>query len=182
MLEPIAEADIFAIVALMNRAYRAPASVSSWTSEVGYIAGDRTNDVLVRETLTATPAGSLLKWTDGESDTPIGCVWLEPCDQATWYLGSLAVDPDHQQRGCGKSLLAAAEQWVRMRGGMHIRMTVINIRAALVEWYVRRGYHLTGETEAFPYGDDRFGTPMRDDLAFVVLVKDLEGAGVAGAG
>ncbi len=25
----------------------------------------------------------------------------------------------------------------------------------------------------FPYGDDRFGAPLRDDLCFVVLEKDL---------
>jgi hypothetical protein len=36
-----------------------------------------------------------------------------------------------------------------------------------------RGYHKTGETEPFPYGDDRFGAPLRDDLSFLVLEKDL---------
>jgi hypothetical protein len=43
----------------------------------------------------------------------------------------------------------------------------------LIAWYVRRGYRLTGETEPFPYGDNRFGTPLRDDLSFVVLQRDL---------
>ena len=60
-------------------------------------------------------------------------------------------------------------------------MRVVNLREPLIAWYVRRGYHPTGETEPFPYGDDRFGTPLRGDLAFVVLEKRLGTAAVAGA-
>ena len=52
-------------------------------------------------------------------------------------------------------------------------MTVMNIRATLIAWYERRGYTLTGETKPFPYDDQRFGRPLRDDLHFVVLQKDL---------
>ncbi len=36
-----------------------------------------------------------------------------------------------------------------------------------------RGYLPTGETRPFPYGDERFGIPRRDDLVFVVLEKRL---------
>ena len=73
----------------------------------------------------------------------------------------------------GKILLSAAEQWVRDRGGKRIRMHVVNVRDALIAWYLRRGYRKTGESEPFPYGDDRFGAPLRDDLRFLVLEKDL---------
>lgn len=52
-------------------------------------------------------------------------------------------------------------------------MTVINVRSILIAWYERRGYTRTGEIQPFPHGDDRFGTPLRDDLVFVVLAKDL---------
>jgi hypothetical protein len=54
-----------------------------------------------------------------------------------------------------------------------MRMRVINVRDTLIAWYERRGYALTGETEPFPYGDDRFGRPLRDDLCFVVLERGL---------
>lgn len=54
-------------------------------------------------------------------------------------------------------------------------MTTVNLRAALIDWYKRRGYALTGETRPFPYGDSRFGRPKRDDLYFVVLRKQLAG-------
>ena len=33
--------------------------------------------------------------------------------------------------------------------------------------------YLTVETRPFPYGDERIGKPLRDDLFFVVLQKDL---------
>ncbi len=52
-------------------------------------------------------------------------------------------------------------------------MTVVHVRETLILWYQRRGYTLTGETKPFPYGDNRFGTPLRDDLHFVVLEKVL---------
>jgi hypothetical protein len=47
------------------------------------------------------------------------------------------------------------------------------LRDALIAWYLRRGAHKTRETEPFPYGDDRFGAPLRDDLSFLVLEKKL---------
>jgi hypothetical protein len=46
-----------------------------------------------------------------------------------------------------------------------------NVRDALIGWYLRRGHRKTGETEPFPYGDDRFGAPLRDDLSFLLLEK-----------
>ena len=52
-------------------------------------------------------------------------------------------------------------------------MTVIDIRDTLLAWYERRGYRRTGETRPFPYGDERFGQPLRDDLCFLALEKDL---------
>ena len=54
-----------------------------------------------------------------------------------------------------------------------MRMTVIDIRDSLIAFYQRRGYVRTGIHKAFPYGDERFGIPLRDDLRFEVLEKDL---------
>jgi hypothetical protein len=52
-------------------------------------------------------------------------------------------------------------------------MSVIDTRHELLAWYERRGYRRTGERRPFPYGDDRFGRPRRDDLRFEVLDKEL---------
>ena len=92
---------------------------------------------------------------------------------STWYIGSLATEPDQQNTGIGKTLLSAAEEWVRRRGGSRVQLTVVNIKQTLIAWYIRCGYQLTGGVQSFPYDDNRFGTPLRDDLEFVVLEKSL---------
>lgn len=173
MFESITDADVPSVVSLMNRAYRGSGSSAGWNSESAYISGARTTETLLRADLRAKPGASFLKWVLPSSGQLSGCVWLEPMENGTWYLGSLATDPDQQNTGLGKTLLSAAEQWVRERGGSRVRMTVVNVRDTLIAWYLRRGYHRTGETEPFPYGDDRFGIPLRDDLTFVVLEKAL---------
>lgn len=103
----------------------------------------------------------------------LGSVWLQAREDGVWYLGLLTIRPDLQKRQLGRELLAAAEDYAKARGGHHMRMTVVNLRDTLIAWYVRRGYVLTGETQPFPYGDDRFGKPLRDDLYFVVLEKKI---------
>lgn len=79
-------------------------------------------------------------------------------------------------------MLAAAEEWLVDHGGRRIRMTVIDRREPLIAWYERRGYRRTGETEPFPYHEQRLGTPRYDDLAFVVLEKQLGGSAGPRAG
>ncbi len=172
MFQPATDADLPALAALINRAYRG-AREAAWSNETAYLSGDRTSEALLREELAGSPSASLLKWTEGDDPAPRGCVWLEPLGDATWYLGSLCVDPDRQNGGQGRTLLAAAEAWARGRGAARVRMSVVNVRGSLVAWYERRGYAPTGQTRPFPYGDERFGTPLRDDLAFVVLEKAL---------
>jgi ribosomal protein S18 acetylase RimI-like enzyme len=173
MYVPASDADVPQIVRLMNRAYRGSEAGSGWTTESAYIAGDRVTDHLLRADLQAQPAATLLKWVDAPGEPPKGCVWLEPLGDDTWYLGSLSIDPSLQNGGLGRVMLSAAEDWVRVRGARIVRMTVVNVRDTLIAWYKRRGYAETGETEPFPYEDNRFGTPLRDDLCFVVLAKRL---------
>jgi ribosomal protein S18 acetylase RimI-like enzyme len=170
MFYPATDADVPGIVTLMNRAYRGAGS-AGWSTQEAYLSGDRITEDVLRADLIAKPEASLLKWEDG--GTLLGCAWIEPLGEDVWYLGSLATDPTLQNSGLGRSLLAASERWVRERGGKRIRMHVVNVRDALIAWYVRRGYAKTGEVEPFPYRDDRFGAPLRDDLSFLVLEKEL---------
>ena len=102
-----------------------------------------------------------------------GCVSLHVSSPETWYLGSLTVNPALQNTGIGRELLRAAEEYASVHGARRIEMTVVNVRETLISWYERRGYFLTGEKRPFPYGDNRFGTPTRDDLEFVVLDKSM---------
>jgi GNAT superfamily N-acetyltransferase len=172
MYLPVADEEIPEIVALMNRAYRDNTG-AGWATEHAYIEGDRTTEPLLRADIERRPSASLLKWVEASDMTIGGCVWLEPLSDSIWYLGSLAIDPSNQNGGRGRILLSAAEDWARERGAARIKMTVVNVRDALIAWYLRRGYERTGEIEPFPYGDHRFGRPLRDDLCFVVLEKQL---------
>jgi ribosomal protein S18 acetylase RimI-like enzyme len=103
----------------------------------------------------------------------LGTVWLEPKEDGVWYLGLLTIRPDLQKRQMGRALLAAAEGFAKERGAHRIRMSVVNVRTTLIAWYERRGYILTGKTKPFPYDDERFGRPLRDDLHFVLLEKNI---------
>jgi hypothetical protein len=87
-------------------------------------------------------------------------------------VSMLAVAPGHQAAGLGRALLADAERFAANRTATVARMTVVQQRESLIAWYERRGYRRTGY-EAFPYGDDSVGTPLREDLQFVVLEKTL---------
>lgn len=173
LLEQASEADYPAIIDLVNVAFRGTGAGASWNIEAGILEGQRMNDSLLREDLANNPSAELLVHRDADRSV-MGTVWLDPKPDGTWYLGLLTIRPALQQQKLGSRLLAAAEEYAKQRGAHAIRMTVLNVRYALMEWYQRRGYHRTGETRPFPYGDSRFGKPLRDDLEFVVFEKPLD--------
>jgi ribosomal protein S18 acetylase RimI-like enzyme len=86
----------------------------------------------------------------------------------------LSVRPALQGSLIGRNLLAAGERYARQHfAARAIELTVIDVREELIGWYERRGYVRTSEVRPFPYGDERFGIPTRDDLRFVVLRREL---------
>lgn len=174
MLKLADDDDIPAISNLLNRAYRGPGSRLGWTTEADFISGDRCSPTMIRADLSSHPEAKFLKWVEPSSDELLGCVYLEPHPEGVWYLGSLAIDPARQAGGRGRQLLHGAEEWARVHSAQRLMMTVINVREELIAWYQRRGYSPTGETKLFPYGDARFGIPLRDDLSFIVLKKVLD--------
>ena len=170
---PAADSDLQQVADLVNAAYRGDSSRRGWTHEADYLDGQRTDAESLRRDLAAQPAAVLLTLRDEPEGDLLGCVWLEPADGGTWYLGMLTVRPDLQDRRLGRALLEAGERFAERQGARRIRMTVVNIRDTLIDWYRRRGYALTGETLPFPYADGRFGQPRRADLNFVVLERAL---------
>jgi GNAT superfamily N-acetyltransferase len=173
LLHRAVEVDYAGIVDLANLAFRSTGSTASWNTEAVFIEGQRLNESLLREDLAAKPEAQLLTYRDKPDGPLLGTVLLEERREGVWYLGLLTIRPDLQRRKLGRGLLAAAEDFARARGGRRIRMTVVNVRDTLIAWYQRRGYRLTGETQPFPYGDERYGRPLRDDLHFLVLEKDI---------
>jgi GNAT superfamily N-acetyltransferase len=167
------EADYAPIVQLINLSFRGIGPEASWNSEGDFIEGQRLTEPLLREDLAAKPDALLLAYREDPKGELLGTVWLERKNDGVWYLGLLTVRPDLQKRQMGRALLAAAEDFAKQRGAYRIRMSVVNVRKTLIAWYERRGYLLTGETQPFPYDDQRFGRPLRDDLHFVLLEKDI---------
>jgi ribosomal protein S18 acetylase RimI-like enzyme len=173
IIETASASDIPAIVALVNSAYRGAEAARGWTHEAGLLDGQRTNRAMIEEALLAEQC-TILLLRDAPGAAPAGCVSIEPAaKERTWYLGMLTVDPRRQAHGLGRVLLQAGEDAARERGAQAMRMTVVQLRDSLIAWYERRGYRRTGETAPFPYADERFGRPLRPDLHFVVLERNL---------
>jgi len=173
LLLPYRDDELADIAALVNSAYRGELATHGWTSESYLLGGQRTDEASLRADLAATPGATLLTLRDAAGDKPYASVWVQPSEDDAWYVGMVTVSPLRQAGGIGRTMLEAAEAHARERGGKSMTMTVISVRDTLIAWYQRRGYRLTGQTEPFPYGDERFGVPQRDDLHFVVMEKAL---------
>ena len=162
--------DIPAIVELVESAYRGDASRAGWTTEADFLEGQRIDAIGVAADIEK--AGSVVLLAESEGRL-LACCHLEKHAEAC-YFGMFSVRPKQQGNGLGKQLMAEAERiahqdWHCLR----MEMTVIDIRDELIGFYQRRGYRRTGVIKPFPYGDERFGIPLRDDLRFEILEKPL---------
>ncbi|MFE1753573.1 GNAT family N-acetyltransferase [Streptomyces anandii] len=165
------DADVDTLVALIESAYRGDSSRAGWTTEADILEGQRTDPEGVLEVIKSPDSRLLTVERDGRV---VACCQLEHRG-AHAYFGMFAVSPALQGAGLGKVVIAEAERLVSETwGATEMHMTVITVREDLIAWYERRGYRRTGKTTPFPYGDERFGIPQRDDLEFELLVKDLK--------
>lgn len=162
--------DLDALVALVTSAYRGDASRKGWTTEADFLEGNRIDREVLQRDIERPRSQVLLAECDGQL---LACAHI--CEEdGAGYFGMFSVVPDLQGAGIGKAVLAEGERIAREDWGLPaMRMTVIDIRDALIRFYERRGYALTGIKKPFPYGDTRFGLPTRDDLRFEVMEKSL---------
>ncbi|HYE54504.1 MAG TPA: GNAT family N-acetyltransferase, partial [Chitinophagaceae bacterium] len=159
--------DIPRINKLVNSAYRGEASRQGWATETDLLDGQRTDEAALEELLN-TQDSVIIKCT--EEGELIGCVHLQK-RKRRMYLGMLTVAPWLQARGLGKALMKAAEDHAASQNCVSVYMTVITQRHELIQWYIRRGYHLTSKKQDFP-ADTRFGIP-KQPLELVVMEKHL---------
>ncbi|MET0892779.1 MAG: GNAT family N-acetyltransferase [Pseudoxanthomonas sp.] len=173
---PATVADIPALVTLVTSAYRGDVSRQGWTTEADLLDGQRIDPEVLRLDIERLRSRVILAESQ-DLDGPVlaACVHVAEEDGAG-YLGMFSVRPDSQGGGIGKQVMAEAERYVREELRLPaMRMTVIDVRGELIAFYERRGYRRTGVTKPFPYGDERFGIPRRDDLRFEILEKVFEG-------
>ena len=162
--------DIPVLVELVTSAYRGDDSRAGWTTEADLLDGLRIDGARIQADLDRKHSRILIAERDGEI---LACAHVMDEDGAG-YFGMFAVRPNLQGAGLGKLMLAEAERVAREDWSLPtMRMTVIDTRDELIAFYERRGYHRTGIHKPFPYGDERFGIPKRDDLRFDILEKPL---------
>lgn len=163
-------ADIPALITLVTSAYRGDASRAGWTTEADLLDGARIDAQGLQADLARPRSSILLAERDGQL---LACAHVAD-DHGKGYFGMFSVDPAQQGGGIGKWMMDAAEAHAAREWGMPVmQMTVIDVREELIAFYERRGYVRTGIKKPFPYGDERFGVPKRDDLRFEILEKPL---------
>lgn len=164
------QADVPGLVALIESAYRGESSRQGWTTEAHLLGGQRTDAAAVTAVVEDPESLMLAVERDGGL---VACCQLEHRGSRA-YFGMFAVRPELQGGGLGRLILAEAERRARREwGAAEMEMTVISAREDLIAWYVRRGYVRSGRTVPFPYGNERFGLPKRQDLEFEVLTRKL---------
>jgi len=168
--------DIDAIVTLVDSAYRGESSRQGWTTEADLLDGRRTFTEEVARIIAAKQNAIILLEDDEKLLASLHVKKLDG-DNANFcraYLGMFAVEPASQNLGIGKMVMEKAETFVlKTWQCSEVEMTVIRQRVELIAWYKKLGYQLTGEVRDFPYGDERYGIPKRDDLVLDVLVKSI---------
>ncbi len=158
--------DIPEVRSLIEIAYRGPESAKGWSSEAHLLAGERTSIEEITELMEAPDTRFLLAEADG---VLVGCVLIEKHGD-DGYFGMFSVNPQLQNDGLGKALLAKAEESVRqLWDAKGMTAVVISVRHELIAWYERRGYELTGHREPFPFGEHTGA--LRTDFEFVQLRK-----------
>jgi GNAT superfamily N-acetyltransferase len=171
MLEEAGPADLPALHALVERAYRGDSARAGWSHEADLLTGPRTSEEELAGFL-ADPQRHLLVWRDEGAIR--ACVLLWERGGGLVYLGMLTVEPSLQGGGTGKRLLAEAEAYARQSlGATRMEMQVFARRRELLAFYDRRGYRPTGERRSFPYEEWPQAGALFDDLEFVVLDKPL---------
>lgn len=163
--------DVPALIELVTSAYRGETSRAGWTTEADILDGQRVDAEGILADIGRPRSMILIAEQAGRL---LACCHIADED-GHGYFGMFAVDPAAQGGGVGKQVMQQAERHVAAQWRLPtMQMTVIDCRDELIAFYERRGYARTGIKKPFPYGDERFGIPRRDDLRFEVLEKRLE--------
>jgi ribosomal protein S18 acetylase RimI-like enzyme len=168
-LQIAAPEDADNITSLVNSVYRGENSKKGWTTEAYFLDGIRINEEKVREIISKETDVIMLAQIDNST---LGCVHLENKGKYS-LLGMLSVDVNYQDKGIGKILITECERHTKEVWNLNeIKMKVIGRRKELIDYYLRRGYSLTGEREEFGKSGDTFGE-TKEKLYFETLTKQL---------
>ena len=153
------------IVELVNLSYRSQ-DLRGWTSEADVIEGDRISAQQLQDLFIADSKILLLF----DAAELIACVHVQKHKDRA-YIGMLTTHPQWQNQGLGKQVLQFAEDFAQANFAVTgFKMSVLSCRTELIEFYLRRGYVLTGETEDYPI-DANVGQPLFENIRLLHLNK-----------
>lgn len=133
-------ADLPALKFLVESAYRGESAKKGWTNESDLIDGARLNDGELEEVFANPDKNILIATKVSKPHEILACICLNRHNEYSEF-GMFAVNPNLQATGIGKILLLAAEEYVKeIWGATIMRLSVINNRTSLIEFYQRRGY------------------------------------------
>jgi hypothetical protein len=140
-ITPIADGDVADVIALWRRA----GLVREWNDPTGDIALARRdgNATVLLGRLDGKPAASVLVGHDGHRG------WV-------YYV---SVDPDHRNKGFGRLIMQAAEDWLRARGILKLQLMVRGDNALVHAFYESIGYYDQQRTTFAKWLDGRAPTP-----------------------
>ncbi len=160
-------ADLPALLALVNGAYRGDSGRRGWTSESELVGGPKL-DAAALEAILAAPAQAILVLR--AQSGLFACAHVAAQGAGVAGLRLLAVRPALQANGLGRQMLAAAERYAAEHYGAGVmEMAVLAEREELIAWTERRGYLPTGELRPFADGELAAGVPQRDGLTLQLL-------------
>ena len=132
--------DVPTLINIINQAYvgRDDLGGIGWSHESGIVCGPRIRLEDKNAELNNTENNCVFKYE--ENGEILGCVFVKVTEVPNLvYAGTLSVTPSYQAKGVGRALLAVAENWARQKGCSSMKLTVVNIRKELIEYYKRRG-------------------------------------------
>jgi ribosomal protein S18 acetylase RimI-like enzyme len=140
-IAPIADNDVADVIALWRRA----GLVREWNDPAGDIALARRdgNATVLLGRMDGAAAASVLVGHDGHRG------WV-------YYV---SVDPDHRNKGFGRLIMQAAEDWLRARGIQKLQLMVRGDNAQVHAFYEQIGYYDQQRTTFAKWLDGRAPTP-----------------------
>lgn len=159
--------DIEKIVKLVESVYRGESSKSGWTTEADLVDGQRTDAKMILEMMSEV--GNEFYVIDANEFSLAASVHLKK-EADHGYIGMVSVGTEFQNQKLGKKLLQFCEEKIANWGFKKAKITVLNVREELIAWYVRFGYHRSGQGVDFPK-DPRYGIPKVQNLKLIELEK-----------
>ncbi|KAJ5815985.1 Acyl-CoA N-acyltransferase [Penicillium robsamsonii] len=165
------EEDAAQLHQLVETAFRTTDSRKDWTDNLGLVSSFRPHVQEIIDVITKPDSVMLMATND--QDLLVAAIGTSKRDVNYARLFRLAVDTSQQRGGIGRQVLEYAEEYCRRTWGVTtIGLDALSCRKALISWYLRCGYEMTGETTPFPR-EKLKDLVLPDDLCFIEFEKAL---------